>query len=263
LKKYWRPFENYEFMPPFDKMARYTWLFRGNNFAASLTNLDGGATEMSEIKDPFNGTNTTLRIITLADLKSILEDHTKWLESGGKKGARANLHSTNLYEVQLKGCNLAYANLQEAYLMGTEFDDACLIGANLEDSWACNASFDRAQLKGANFKGVDLTAAAFINADLTEANFENTICAGGFFQGANLKGANFKKADLHYAEYPGANFEGTEFQEADFLGSINYGEENLSIEDLCKAKSLFDAKLDEEILEKVREVCPHLLDKPI
>jgi uncharacterized protein YjbI with pentapeptide repeats len=233
------------------------------NGTVNLTESDGGCTEMSEIKDPFNGTNPSLRIISEADLNNILEDHTKWLASDRKEGTRADLQSTNLYKVKLKGCNLAYANLQEAYLMGTEFDDAILIGTDLEDSWACNASFDRAQLKGANFKGADLTAAAFVNADLTGADFENTICAGGFFQSAIIKDANFKRADLHYAEFPGASFEGTDFQEANFLGSINYGEENLSIEDLCKAKSLFEAKLDEEILEKVREVCPHLLDKPI
>ena len=250
-------------MTPSDKMAMYTWLMRGNNFAARLTDPDGGATDMSEIKDPFNGTNPTLRILSEADLNNILEDHTKWLESDGKKGVRADLHATNLYKAQLKGCDLAYANLKEAYLMGTEFDDACLIRADLEDSWACNASFDRAQLKRANFKGVDLTAAAFINADLTEANFENTICAGGFFQGANLTGANFKRADLHYAEFPGASFVGTDFQEADFLGSINFGEEILPIEQLCKAGSLFEAKLDEEFLDKVKAFCPHLLNKPV
>ena len=50
-------------------------------------------------------------------------------------------------------------------------------------------------------------------------------------------------------------------KEADFQGSINYGEENLPIEQLCTAKSLFKAKLDPEILNKVKDCCPHLLEK--
>jgi uncharacterized protein YjbI with pentapeptide repeats len=107
-----------------------------------------------------------------------------------------------------------------------------------------------------------LTAAAFFNADFTEANFENTICAGGFFQGANLKNANFKRADLHYAEFEGAILKGANFQEADLQGSINYGDENLPIKQLCKTNNLFKAKLDPDILDKVKDYCPQLLEKP-
>jgi uncharacterized protein YjbI with pentapeptide repeats len=224
-----------------------------------LTHSDGGFTKMNEIIDKFNETST-LRLITEKDLKNILEEHKIWLESKGKDGKRASLRSTNLYKADLKGCNLAYADLQDAYLCGTQFDNACLVGANMKFAVAFTAYFDGADCKRANFKYSDLTTAGFIKADLTAANLENTNCAGGFFMDAILKDTRLKSADLHYAQFAGADFDGADLQGADLLGLINFEEENLPIDQLCRTKSLYNTQLDEEILEKVKARCPHLLE---
>ena len=42
------------------------------------------------------------------DIKKILNEHRKWIETGGKEGERANL----------SGANLTEAYLSEAYLTG-------------------------------------------------------------------------------------------------------------------------------------------------
>jgi uncharacterized protein YjbI with pentapeptide repeats len=126
---------------------------------------------------------------------------------------------------------------------------------------AFTAYFDGADCKRANFKYSDLTTAGFIKADLTNANFESTNCSGGFFMDAILKDVNFKGADLHYAQFAGATFAGADLQEADLLGLINFEEENLPIDQLCRTKSLYKTQLDDEILEKVEKRCPHLLGR--
>ena len=68
------------------------------------------------------------------ELKAILAQHKLWIESGRKKGKRANLQDANLLG----------ANLQGAYLQS-----ACLIAANLQ-----GATFDLNFKKIAYFKYV-------------------------------------------------------------------------------------------------------------
>ncbi|HET8686622.1 MAG TPA: pentapeptide repeat-containing protein, partial [Methanosarcina sp.] len=71
-------------------------------------------------------------------------------------------------------------------------------------------------------------------------------------KGADLEGANFKGANLE-----GANLEGTNF-EAAFLGET-YG---LSPDQLSKVKTLYNAKLDEELFMQLKEKCPALFERP-
>jgi uncharacterized protein YjbI with pentapeptide repeats len=59
----------------------------------------------------------------------------------------------------------------------------------------------------------------------------------------NLEGSNFRWANLE-----GAKLEGTKFREAHYL----------TFEQLSKVKTLHDAKLDEELLIKLKEKFPFL-----
>ena len=68
------------------------------------------------------------------DIKKILDDHKLWRETGGEKGARADLEGANL-----EGANLARADL----------DGADLEGANLARADLKGAYLARADLKGA------------------------------------------------------------------------------------------------------------------
>jgi BTB/POZ domain-containing protein KCTD9 len=80
-----------------------------------------------------------------------------------------------------------------------------------------------ANLKEANLEGTNLRKANLKGADLTEAN---------------LKGANLERADLKWA-----NLEGTNLGET-------YG---LSIDQLSKVKTLYNAKIDDELLIPLKE----------
>ena len=66
-------------------------------------------------------------------------------------------------------------------------------------------------------------------------------------QGANLQGANLQ----------GANLYGADLQEANLIGA-----HHLSLEQLSKVKTLYNAKLDEELLITLKEKYPALFEKP-
>ena len=83
------------------------------------------------------------------ELKVILDQHKLWIESGPKKGKRADLRGANLL-----GANLWGAYLQCAYLEGANLEGANLEGANLGGAYLEGATFDLNFKKIAYFKYV-------------------------------------------------------------------------------------------------------------
>jgi hypothetical protein len=137
------------------------------------------------------------------------------------------LWRANLARVDLVASNLAMANLGEANL-----ERAFLADANL--SWAilCGANLQRATLWGANLKRADLMRADLRNAFLGEVNLRKANLLAAKFEGADFREANLKKA------------------------------ENLNLTQLSKAKTLYKAQLDPELMEKISAEYPHLLRSP-
>jgi uncharacterized protein YjbI with pentapeptide repeats len=76
-------------------------------------------------------------------------------------------------------------------------------------------------------------------------------------QRADLRGANLIGAYLHKTDLEGANLEG-----AKLVWIALRGAEGLTIEQLSRAKTLYTAALDPELMEQVKEKCPHLLKEP-
>jgi uncharacterized protein YjbI with pentapeptide repeats len=160
---------------------------------------------------------------------------------------KANLEYTYLFEADLGGANLQEANLKYARLQRTKLDgvnlqEADLSGANLKEAYLWCADLQRTMLWRANLQGAILIAARFEGANLYDANL----------QGANLANAHLQKANLKV----------TQLQEVSFESADLIGAKNLTIEQLSKVKTLYQAKLDNELLEQVKKCCPHLLEKP-
>jgi uncharacterized protein YjbI with pentapeptide repeats len=175
--------------------------------------------------------------ISEAELSKIFEEHIKWHETERKEGQRADLRGVNL-----SGSNLRGANLIGAYLHKTDLEGANLEGASLQgaDFWA--ADLEGANLRHGNLKGANLRHANLQHANLEEANLSFTNPWGANLEGANLTGANLEGAKLVWIALRGA--------------------EGLTIEQLSRAKTLYTAALDPELMEQVKEKCPHLLKEP-
>lgn len=122
-----------------------------------------------------------------AEIKTILEEHSKWLEDN-KNGKYANLRGASLRnedlrDVDLRDADLRDADLREADLRGVDFE-----GANLR--WA---DLKRADLRWANLKSVNLSG-----ADLRWVNLEGVDLSGADLRWADFEGANLRGTDLYY-----------------------------------------------------------------
>jgi hypothetical protein len=91
------------------------------------------------------------KILTNDDLKNILENHKKWLNTDKKEGAKANLFETNL-----SGAFLSHADLSGTVLDSTDFRGAYMRGINLKE-----AILLQADLGGVDLTGADLSGAIF------------------------------------------------------------------------------------------------------
>lgn len=181
---------------------------------------------------------------TEEELKKILADHAKWVQtysptSAVKAGAvpqegRANLCGANLSLTNMGGVNLQSANLSEA----------ALISANLE----------RANLWDANLSGADLTLANLSWVNLSKAHIsELKLWYWDIRSVTNLSGAKLWGANLSDAYLTNANL-----SEAD-LSKANLGRANLRNANMSEA-TLIEANLNEATLFHANLSGAHLID---
>jgi len=149
------------------------------------------------------------------------------------------LARTNLNYVNLKGSNLNSANFSSSSLIETNLENTRLNQTNFENSNLNQAMLKGAYASGANFKDAFLIKAQFENAFLIKTNFKNAFLMEANLSGSYLMGADFENASLYKADLRGAK--------------------GLTLEQLTKAKTLYLAKFDDEILEQVKTTMPELV----
>ena len=124
-----------------------------------------------------------------------------------------------------------------------------------------NANLVDADLSSINLSDVDLMDAALWDANLRGANFMRANLIGANLMGANLRYAIFLEANFGEANLRGADFAEAVLLEANFRNSNLRGAKNLTIDQLKRMASLYEAKLDTDLLEQVKQECPYLLQK--
>ena len=143
------------------------------------------------------------------ELKKILTDHRRWLDSRGKSGEKAVLSHAALVRADLYAAKLSFIDLQGADLREAVLSEADLYDANLRNANLADAVLDWACLDGAK-----LQRACFQGADLRWANLEAANLSGCDLRFANLEGANLKDAKLTEANLYGANLKNTDLKGA-------------------------------------------------
>ena len=172
------------------------------------------------------------------------------------------LKNVNFSRANLKDADLTWANLEEAYLGKAHLEGTCLLGANLRRAYLGRANLEKANLEGAKLFGANLEKANLNGANLEGANLEGAVLLRANLGGANLGGAKLEGANLEGADLRGANLMGADFRGADLRGADLRGAINVTIEQLLKVTTLFEAKLDPELMEQIKEKYPHLLEVP-
>ena len=136
---------------------------------------------------------------TLDQLRWIFQFHSRWLETGGASGARANLSNADLCSVDLHGTNLGgvnfeHANLAKANLQGCNFSGSNLSSANLTE----------ADLRYSTFSGTDLHSAVFAKADLRWTKFDSSNLESAGFLDTDASGSQLWQTSLAHAYIHGA-----------------------------------------------------------
>ena len=149
------------------------------------------------------------------------------------------LAKTNLNYVNLKGSNLNSANLCNSSLIETNLENTRFNQTNLENSNLNQANLKGAYASGANFKDSFLIKTQFEGAFLIKTNFRNAFLMEANLQNSYLMGADFENASLYKADLRGVK--------------------GLTLEQLAKAKTLYLAKFDDELLEQVQTQVPELV----
>jgi uncharacterized protein YjbI with pentapeptide repeats len=150
-----------------------------------------------------------------------------------------HLARTNLSHVNLKSSNMNSANLSNSSLIETNLENTRLNQTNFENSNLNQAILKASYASGANFKDTFLIKANFENAFLIKTNFTNAYLMEANLCNSYLMGADFENASLYKADLRGAK--------------------GLTIDQLAKAKTLYLAKFDDELLEQVKLQMPELV----
>ncbi len=166
-----------------------------------------------------------------------------------KRLNRHKIHEINLVNCHLARTNLNYVNLKGSNLNSANFSSSSLIETNMENTRLNQTNFENANLNQAVLKGSYASGANFKDAFLIKSQFENSF----------LIKTNFKNAFLMEANLSGSYLMGADFENASLYKADLRGVKGLTVEQLTKAKTLYLAKFDDEILEQIKLTLPELI----
>jgi uncharacterized protein YjbI with pentapeptide repeats len=166
-----------------------------------------------------------------------------------KRLNRHKIHEINLVNCYLPRTNLNYVNLSSSNMNSANISQSSLIESNLENARLNQTNFENSNLNQAILKGAYASGANFKDAFLIKAHFENA-----FLIKANFNNAFLMEADLKGCYVMGADFENASLYKADLRGA-----KGLTLDQLSKAKTLYLAKFDDDILEQIKVNLPQLV----
>lgn len=109
------------------------------------------------------------------------------------------------------------------------------------------AYLENSDLRGANLFSAKLEGAFLGNAKLQDICLHDAYLEDAYLNCSNLRWADFRNADLRNASFPGVDFTNAQ---------------NLTVEQLLSAKTLYMAKLPAGMEEEIRQRKPELFDNP-
>jgi uncharacterized protein YjbI with pentapeptide repeats len=168
-----------------------------------------------------------------------------------KRLNRHGINQINLVNCYLARTNLNYVNLSQSNLNSSDLTNASLIEINLENTRLNQTNFENSNLNQANLRSAYASGANFKDAFMIKGDLENA-----FFIKTSFKNAFLMEANLRNCYLTGADFDNASLYKADLRGA-----KGLTVNQLTKAKTLYLAQFDEDILNEVRSTLPELVGK--
>jgi hypothetical protein len=143
-----------------------------------------------------------------------------------------DLHGADLWAAHLEGAHLSYVHLEGASLSLAHLEEAYLEGAHLEGAELPHAHLEGAELSEAHLEGASLAWACLEGAELSEAHLEGAFLGGASLEGASLSGAHLERTNF------------------------------LTVQQLARVETLYEAHLDLPLREQIQQQYPQLLEEP-
>lgn len=187
---------------------------------------------------------------------------------------RYNLNGAILDDAILDEIDFSNANLKAASIRNVKMDRAIFIESNLEKAKFNGSYFYYPNFKNANLKECDFSYSRNIlreNGKSVGGSIHRTFMVRADFTDAILQNSDFSGAVFTGSDFTGANLEGVKFfnydeselhLEATKHGADLTGTKGLTISQLKTVTTLYNVKLDENLLDQVKRECPEKLDNP-
>lgn len=167
-----------------------------------------------------------------------------------KRLNKNNVTEINLIDCTLRNINLNYCDLSNSNLNSADISSSTMIGIKMNHCRMNQAIFENSNMNNGEFKKAYATGANFKNCYLIKSNFEGSYLIKSDFENAFLIDANMKNCFIS-----DANFKNASLYKADLTGAVG-----LKAEQLMTAKSLYQTKIDLPVLNKLKELVPHLIN---
>ena len=187
-----------------------------------------------------------------ADLRYSVLDRAKLTRAALPE---ADLQNANLDRADFRDANLSFATLSGATLLDATLDGANLYKSDLHSAFAQRASLKKADLREANLADANLTLANLAESYLASTNLNSARLKSANLTTAILTDADLRKADLSGALLGNAVLRGTDLTGANLHGADLRGAEGLTAVQVCAASSLWEAQMDENLLQSVMALC--------
>ncbi|WP_164997131.1 pentapeptide repeat-containing protein [Clostridium minihomine] len=165
-----------------------------------------------------------------------------------------------LQEENVLSLNLTKCYLFNVQLKKTKFIDCQMMGAVLSNSNFEHSEFTRSNLQGAFCEGTAFKSCTFETCGLRLLKCTNANMSSIKMNDCNLEMTDFTKADLRYSILKNCNLKKVIFLDCNLERANLIGCKNIHVPDLIKCQTLKYAKLDAEIIDLVKQLCPSLLE---
>lgn len=166
-----------------------------------------------------------------------------------KRLNRHGIHEINLVNCYLMKTNLNYVNLRGSNMNSANLSNSSLIESNLENTRLNQTNFENSNLNQANLNGAYASGSNFNDCFLIKAQLE-----GAFLIKTSFKNAFLMEANLRNSYLMGADMENASLYKADLRGA-----KGLTLDQLAKAKTLYLARFDDELLDQIKIKFPELI----
>lgn len=168
---------------------------------------------------------------------------------------KSNFDNTELESAIFINTKLSWSSFNQTNLERTKFNRATLNGVCFANANCECSSLIGADLEGVDVKGTNFSYANFTDANLNLVDLTKTKLVGADFMRANLAEADLIGVDLTDVKFRGANLFGADFTDANLEKSIG-----LSVKQLSKASSLYNAIINPMVKAELMEKEPHLFE---